>query len=160
MGKLTKGQETTDLAVVEPVQNTALMVDDYDSNIMQNMDLGHYYSIVPETQEEKIALYNAINNPDKRLGDHINMVIEVKDILVEVVQLEQEETGELQNCPRIIIIDSKGTSYQCVSVGIFSALKRIMTLFGEPRTWKAPIKIKVLQTTKGERKMLTLELVK
>lgn len=129
-----------------------------NSNIMENMDLGSFYSIKPVTPADKIKLYNAINTPDQRLADHINTVIEVKDVLVEIVELENDTTGELQKCPRIILIDKDGVSYQCVSVGIMSGLKRIFKLFGEP-TWEIPVKMKIKQITKGKKQMLSLEVV-
>jgi len=133
-------------------------LDDFANNIMNDMDLGSFYSINPATTAEKIKLYNAVNTPDQRLADHINETIEVKDVLVEIVQLVQEATGELVACPRIILIDNKGTSYQCVSIGIMSGLKRIFKLFGVP-TWEVPVKMKIKQITKGKKQMLSLEIV-
>ena len=114
-----------------------------------------FSSMVAKTDEEKAKLYNAMNNPDKRLGDCINMQINAKDLFVEVVNCTNEETGEVTACPRIVIIDEKGVSYQCVSIGIYSALKKIIQVYGAP-TWATPIKLEVKQITKGARKMLTL----
>ena len=117
-----------------------------------------FCSMKAETQEDKTKLYNAMNNPDKRLGDCINMQIEAKDLYVEVVNCTNEETGEVTACPRIVIIDKKGVSYQCVSIGIYSAIKKIIQVFGAP-TWVSPVKLEVKQITKGNRKMLTLNVV-
>lgn len=117
-----------------------------------------YTSMVATTPEEKARLYNIMNNPDKRLGDCINMQIKAKDLFVEVVECTNEETGEKTMCPRIVIIDEKGVSYQCVSVGIYSALKKVIQIFGAP-TWEKPITLEVKQITKGARKMLTLNVV-
>lgn len=114
-----------------------------------------FCSMKAETQEEKTKLYNAMNNPDKRLGDCINKTINAKDLYVEIVSCTNEETGEVTPCPRIVIIDDKGVSYQCVSIGIYSAIKKIIQVFGAP-TWTTPIKLEVIQITKGNRKMLTL----
>ena len=60
------------------------------SNIMNDEALGHFYSMVAETKEQKIALYNAINSPDARVGDCINMKIEMKDLLVEIIELADD----------------------------------------------------------------------
>lgn len=117
-----------------------------------------FCSMKATTDEEKAKLYNAMNNPDERLGDKINMQIKAKDLYVEVVNCTNAETGEVTPCPRIVIIDDKGKSYQCVSVGIFSALKKIIQVYGAP-TWTKPITLEVKQITKGERKMLTLNVV-
>lgn len=117
-----------------------------------------FCSMHAETNEEKARLFNAMNNPDKRLADFINKTIAAKDLYVEVVNCTNEETGEVTACPRIVIIDDKGVSYQCVSVGIFSALKKCIQIYGAP-TWETPVKLEVVQITKGNRKMLTLNVV-
>jgi len=38
---------------------------------MQDLDLGSYYSVDPQTDDEKINLYNCLNSPDERIADHI-----------------------------------------------------------------------------------------
>ena len=129
-------------------------------SLMDNAIGMSFFSMQVTTQAEKIALFNAINSPDDRLADHINESIEMAHMIIEMVDLVSEKTGEIEACPRIIIIDSKGKSYAAVSVGVFSALKKIVAIFGEPKTWDKPIKVKVKQVTKAERKMLTLEIVK
>lgn len=118
-----------------------------------------FSSLRAETDEEKANLFNAINNPEKRLADCINMKIEAKDLFIEVVNCTNEETGEITACPRIVIIDKKGVAYQAVSLGIYSALKKVIQIFGAP-TWEKPITLEVKQVTKGTRKMLTLNIAK
>lgn len=118
-----------------------------------------FTSMSAETQEQKVALYNAINNPENRLSDCINMTLHIKDLYIEIVECTNDETGEKTSCPRIVIIDAEGKSYQCVSVGIYSALKKAIQIFGAP-TWHDPIPFMVKQVTKGNRKMLTLNVAK
>ena len=115
-----------------------------------------YCSMKAETEEEKGLLFNATNNSDMRLADCINMTIKVKDVFVEAVNCTNSETGEMTVCPRIVLIDENNVGYQCVSIGIFSAIKKLFGVYGEPMRWKAPIPMIVKQITKGERKMLTL----
>ena len=114
-----------------------------------------FCSMMAETKEEKAAMFNAMNNPDKRIADCINMTIAAKDLYIEVVNCTNEETGEVTACPRIVIVDADGVSYQAVSIGIYSALKKVVQVFGAP-TWDDPVMLEVKQITKGSRKMLTL----
>lgn len=116
-----------------------------------------FSSLKADSRADKAKLYRAMNNPDKRLGDCINMKINVKDVYVEIVQCTQRETGEVNDCPRIVLIDDNGMSYQAVSLGIFSALSKLFQLFGMP-TWEEPLPVIVKQVSKGDRKMLTLDL--
>lgn len=145
-------------AIEQEAKQEVMVMDSTERNLMQQQDLGSLYSMKAETREEKVALYNAINNPQERLGDHINEVIMVKDLLIEIIELVNDNTGELDRVPRMVLIDEEGKSYVAVSIGIFSALKRICSLFGEP-TWNEPIPCKIKQITKGEKKLLSIELV-
>ena len=128
-----------------------------ENNLMTTQENAQYCSYVANTEEEKKKLFKALNNPDKRLADCVNMELEIKDVIAEIVETHNEETGEIQKAPRVVLIDKEGTSYQCVSSGIFNAVKKLMLVFGQP-TWKKPIKVKVIQITKGTRKILSLDI--
>ena len=113
-----------------------------------------YCSIKPTTTEEKKALYNMMNSSDERLADCINQVIKVKDLYIESVEVKNEE-GITSIAPRIILMDTEGRTYASVSVGIYNSLRKLIQVFGEP-TWPDGIAVKVVQHTKGNRKMLSL----
>lgn len=117
-----------------------------------------YCSLSTGTPEDMGKLYNAQNNPDKRIKDCVNMPISVKDIFVETVSLVKEETGEVNKCPRIVLIDDKGTSYVAVSMGIFSSVCKMMKTFGAP-TYVNPVKMMPVLINKGDRSLLTLKFV-
>lgn len=154
-------EEVTDVTVVAQNTGVANKFSDMGFDISVDMTSAQlaFSSLQASTDEEKAQLFNAINNPEKRLSDCINMVINAKDLFVEVVNCTNEETGEVTACPRIVIIDDKGVSYQAVSLGIYSALKKVIQIFGVP-TWNKPIALEVKQVTKGTRKMLTLNIAK
>lgn len=114
-----------------------------------------YCSVTAGTDKEKANLFNATNNPDKRIADCINMTINVKHVFVEVVNCTKQDTGEVDVCPRIVLIDDKGVSYQAVSLGMYGALKKLLGSFGEPSTWTKPLPVAIKQITKGEKKLLT-----
>ena len=150
------------MPVDEQVPNAIAVMDEDERYIM---DLTakrsvQYCSFKPETEDDEIVLFNAMNNPTKRLGDCINMTISVRHVFCEIVDCTNRETGVTTKCPRIVLIGDDGESYQAVSIGIFSALKKIFSIKGEPTTWKKPVHLKVLQQSRGDRKMLTFEMVK
>lgn len=119
-----------------------------------------YSSMSTESFEDKTALYNAMNNPDHRLADYINKTIDVKDVFVEMVEMVNNATGELSKNPRIVLIDANGESYACVSFGVFSALRKLFSIFGMP-TWEDPLPLIVTQISKGnDRRILSLSLAK
>lgn len=118
-----------------------------------------YCSLNVNTQKEKEHLFNIISSPTDRIANIINEIIELKDIYVETVELTNEETGEISFAPRTILIDKNGKSFECVSIGIFSALKKLFQIFGEPCIWEKPIKIKIKQIQKGAKSILTFSIL-
>lgn len=118
-----------------------------------------YSSLIPKDKKEETILFNAINNPDYKISDFINTEIMVQNVICEMVQCTNKETGELQSVPRIILITPNNETYQAVSVGIYNSMKKVFAIKGLPETWEEPIKIKIQQVTRGERKMLTFTLV-
>jgi len=147
-------------APAAPVANTVVMDDDEKMVADLTTRRVSYCSLTAETAEEKTTLYNAMNNPAQRVKDCINEVIALKDVYVEVVHCSNRETGEVIAAPRVVFIDENGVGFQCVSTGIFSALKKLFAVFGEPRTWSAPVKIKIKQINRGtDKSILTFDVI-
>lgn len=137
---------------------TAVMTMDDNKNFVADLTSRQttFCSLKANTLKEKAMLFKAMNNPANRIGDCINMTINAKDLFCEVVNCVNQQTGEVEACPRIVIIDDKGVGYQAVSLGVYSAIKKIIQVFGVP-TWETPLPLVVKQITKGERKLLTFD---
>ncbi len=119
-----------------------------------------YSSWRPQTEEEKVDFYNMINSPQERLKDNINVVLEIQHVYAERVTLVNND-GELSECVRIILLTTDGKGYACVSSGVFNSLQKLFAIFGEPTTWKNPIKVMPKLISKGNNKsVLTLSLAK
>lgn len=118
-----------------------------------------YSSLLPTDKESAVKLYNAMNNPDERLADHINETIEVEHLYCEYVECINEETGAVDVVPRTVLFDSEGKTYAAVSRGIFTAMQKICMILGAPANWVSPVVVKVKQVTNKKNKMLSLELV-
>lgn len=136
-----------------------LMTMDEDSSFVADLTTRQttFCSMAAKTVQEKALLFKAMNNPEKRLGDCINMKIMAKDLFCEVVTCINQQTGAMQDCPRMVIIDENGVGYQAVSLGVYSGIKKLIQVFGEP-TWEEPLPLVVKQITKGEKKLLTFDL--
>ena len=115
-----------------------------------------FCSIQGGTHESKVAVFNASNNPDHKVGDYINKVITVKDVLAELIEVTNEETGKTELTPRVVFIDMDGKSYQAVSKGIFNALKKAIAIFGAP-TWDEGLPCLIKQVSVGKGSMLTFD---
>ena len=118
-----------------------------------------YCSIKGDSREALVAMYNAINSPDHKLSDFVGKKLNIKDISIERVENLNDETGEMAANARVVLIDENGESYTCVSSGIYSAIKKLVAVFGEP-TWEPalPVEVQNLSTKKG-RKTMTLKAI-
>lgn len=148
-----------EFSLVTPAQNSAPAVMEDDNNFIHDLTApaeACYCSVVANTPEEKKALYNATNAPSDRLKSMINKPINVKDVFVEVVTCVNRDTGEVRKCPRTVLIDDKGNSYTAVSLGVFSALRKLFSIFGTPDTWGKPMKITPIGVQKDKYEILTL----
>lgn len=154
--------ETTPVAVVENPAYPVQKVFDDDERFIADLTTRQisYCSLVPKTDDEKAALYNAQNNTPNRLKDCIGEIIKVRHIYVEAVRLTNRETGEITTAPRIVLIGEDMNSYQCVSIGIYSAIRKIFGIYGTPETWQKPLPLKVKLINKSaDRSILTLDIV-
>lgn len=132
------------------MNNTVL----YDLNNAES-----YCSIMGDTREAKVAMYNAINSPDHKLSDFVGKKLNIKDISIERVENPSDETGEMVANARVVLIDENGESYTCVSSGIYSAIKKLVAVFGEP-TWEPALTVEIQNlSTKRGRKTMTLKAI-
>lgn len=119
-----------------------------------SLDGANMCSLNADTPEARAQLFNAMQNPDHRFGDYFNKEIAITDIIVEVVPMLNTETGEYRECPRVILVDVNGETYQAVSFGVYNALKRLMFIYGPPH-WDDPITIVPKQIGVKDRKIST-----
>lgn len=138
------------------MNNQLMTIEDNELNIFeQGNQKPAYCSIVAESFDDKAKIFNAMSSPDERLRNHINEIIKIRDVYCEIVECVNKDTSETSEAPRVVLIDTEGKSYQCVSSGIFNSLKRLFTVFGMP-TWEKGVPCKVKQVSNGERQILTL----
>lgn len=126
-----------------------------DVRELEGTKLAAFCSVKAETMAEKALVFNAANNPQHKVNDFINKKIMLKDVYAETLELCNAETGEYEKAPRIVLIDVNGEAYECVSVGMFSSLKKLIATFGEP-TWDEPIPVVVKQEKVKNGSMLTM----
>lgn len=135
-------------------------VDGYDMIVDLTTAVSSYCSFQPQTDAERVALFNAVSNPSAKLSSMIGKEINLINVYVEVVDITNTETGEVQKAPRIIFFDKSGASYSCVSKGVFGACKKLFSVFGTPEHWANPLPLEVKQLEKGTKRILTFEIIK
>ena len=92
-------------------RNTALeTVDGAEMIVDLTSAVTSYCSLVAETEESKVTLYNGVSNPTAKLSDFIGKQINLAHVYVEIVDMINTETGEATKAPRIIFFNEKGDS--------------------------------------------------
>lgn len=136
-------------------QETAIVQVDLSKELSAESNTT-YCSIQGGDRKTLARVYNAANNPEHKVGDFINKTINVKDVLVELIDIENED-GSVEQAPRVVLIDEKGEAYQSVSQGMFNAIKNAIAIFGAP-TWDDPLPMLIKQVSVKNGSMLTVEI--
>lgn len=127
-----------------------------------------FCSFQPDSMEGKVRLYNAINNPDKRIADCINKSIKIRDCVIKAVKLTEERNnvnnwadetpGKERDGFRVILIDEEGISYNATSAGIYNSVSTIRSVFGKLH-FDEPLTVEVNQVKTKNGNTLTLKVV-
>lgn len=121
-----------------------------------------FFCSIPNDGSRKsaIAIYNAVNSKGESLDDHKGEVLEIVNVAAHPVTLVDENTGELVEALRTVLIAKNGVIYDAVSQGIASSLSKIFGIVGMPPYNEEPLKIKVVeQKTRKGFKTNTIQLV-
>lgn len=106
-----------------------------------------------------VRIYNAINSAKEKADDHKNEVLNIVDVAAHPITITDENTGELINTMRVVLIDENGVGYEAVSQGIVSSLTKLFAVVGQP-TWTPALALKIVeQKTRKGFKTNTIELV-
>lgn len=126
---------------------------------LNNPDAAFWSSIKGDdfSGRKKIAAALASSTP---LMDHLHEEIPLVDIIVQNVQIEDENTHEVSDAPRVTLIDANGNAYNATSVGVLSSVEQFVAVVGEPSTWPEPLVVKAVEE-RGRRgwRYLTLKMV-
>lgn len=104
-----------------------------------------------DDRASRIATLQAMTDStplDEVMGEEL----ELANYVVQPVEMPDEETGELVQVPRIILVTSDGKAYHAISGGIFSALKNISSILGMPSKDNDEWPVKVTPSTDRTRK--------
>lgn len=95
------------------------------------------------TMDGKMALYNAMQTPDK-VDDHLNEELDVTNVLAQAVEVMNNETGEMRQSTRVVIVSEQG-NFSATSPTLAHAFGNLFSVFGTPNTWAAPLKLKIVE---------------
>lgn len=130
-------------------------------NFQDTLDASGVFTTVKGSDiEAKKTVFSAVNDAEP-LADHLGETIDVVDIVAHKVEVANEETGEIGEATRIVLLTSDGRALASVSVGIQGAVRNILAFLGEPSSWDGAVKLVPVER-KGRRgfRYMSLMLVK
>lgn len=137
---------------------TALAITSVDQ--IMAADLGSAFCTLDMNNADrktKAQIANALNNPDHTVKSMVNKTIKVKNFLIEVAELFDEKTGEIERVPRIIFFDENNETYLAHSKGMFNALRSACRTFGNA-PWDDPLNFEICEKPTKNGFMLTAKI--
>lgn len=111
----------------------------------ENTELGTVQHFIDtSTREGKIKLYSALQNAEK-LDEHLNEPLDMVNAVAQAVQVTDDQTGEVSNTVRIIIVTADNKAYAATSPTLAAGLNTMFGIFGTPNVWDEPLTIKVIE---------------
>lgn len=114
-----------------------------------------YSSIQGTDMNAKVQTLEAMSNAEN-LADNLGVTIELRNVIIQEVTLVNKETGKIDDAPRITLIAEDGKSYVATSVGVFSSIKQLLGVAGEPQTWGQAITVHFVEQGVKPRKYMTM----
>ena len=108
-------------------------------------------------RKTKAQIANALNNPDHTVKSMVNKTIKVKNFLIEVAEILNDDTGEIDRVPRIILFDEKNETYLAHSIGMFNAIRSACRTFGNA-PWDDPLNFEICEKPTKNGFMLTAKI--
>ncbi len=95
------------------------------------------------THEQRVKLFNAVNNAEG-LSDQVGKDLWLTGFIVQDVEKENEQTGEIICSKLITVIDKDGKAYATNSKPFLQSLKQLKQVFNYDWT-KEPICVTIIQ---------------
>ena len=104
------------------------------------------------TKAGQMALFTAIDSAEP-LAEHLDETMNVKSIVSQRVQVTNEDTGEIRQATRTVFVLDDNRAVSTMSDSIAASVNTLMSIFGTPDTWDAPIGIVISEkrSRKGRR---------
>ena len=112
------------------------------------------------TQAERLAVAAAVSNSDP-IKKNLGKTIQVVNVVVQSVEMENEQTGEIVSVPRVVLVDDKGNTFHAISGPLFRDVRTMLGLVGMPdlSAGDKPIPVKILEDGTGSRTYFKLQYV-
>jgi hypothetical protein len=117
---------------MEQIKNEVAMMESNGLTVTEDM-----------TYEQRVNLFNAVNNAEG-LSDQVGKDLYLTGFIVQDVEKENEQTGEIFCSKLITVIDRDGKAYATNSKPFLQSLKQLKQVFNYDWT-NQPIHVVIIQ---------------
>lgn len=117
---------------MEQIKNEVLAMENNGLAVTEDM-----------THEQRVNLFNAVNNAEG-LSDQVGKDLWLTGYIVQDVEKENEQTGEIICSKLITVIDKDGKAYATNSKPFLQSLKQLKQVFNYDWT-KEPVCVTIIQ---------------
>lgn len=120
-----------------------------------------YSTIKTDDRAGQMQLLSAVTDAQP-LNENLDKRINLRHVVFQATELADDETGEVTDVVRIILIDEDGTAYAAISGGLLKSLQNIIGIMGNPSTWTEPLPITVAEVrskNNSKNRFFTVKLV-
>lgn len=139
--------------------NEVAIVDEVKSAVDALSSGNHFYSSIKGTDfATRVQVAKAITS-SKPLDENLGKVINLRNLIVQPVQLTNPNTGAQDDVLRTVLLDEEGNAFHATSKGLDIAVRNILGVIGEPSTWEGPVPIKVTKVKSAVGSYFSVEFV-
>lgn len=146
----------------EPKQDSAIAVAQNEIGALAGLspqDTALYTTFDVETDEGRIATWNARAEEGIKIGAMIGAPIDIHNIVLYPATVVDTVSGEVKRFVRIAIVDPEGKTFVGGSEGILKDLASLQSLFGRA-PYDPPLRVIPIQVnTSGGRRLFRLKVV-
>lgn len=107
--------------------------------------------------ETLVQVASVVGNAEK-LSENLDKPLNIVHYVAQQTEVESRtKPGVMEPAVRIVLVDDDGSAYAAMSTGIAKSLENLVGIVGRPATWKAPIKLKVVEQQGRNGKYFTVK---
>ena len=138
--------ENTELATIVDSAPVAGLASELVS--LSNGQVAVFSTVKGVDHKSRLTTLTALKSATP-VADHLGKIINLQNVVIQQITMANERTGELQDVPRITLLDADGKAYHAISDVVYKDLKDVFAILGMPHTWPAPLPV-VVNKTKGK----------
>lgn len=138
-------------------------IEENPANELAQKGAGVYTGVAIKDKKDKISLFNSISSAVSiwdELDNNPDLVIDCVNVVAHATSITDMNDSDVElDKVRVIFVGADGRAWSTSSEAVYSAVKQLFAIFGQPSEWEEPLAIKpVVEKSRGGNKYLSIAL--